>query len=69
MTAAPTAASAAAKASGLVLLTLATRQFVMALDTTVMHTAIATVAEGVGTQRFPDSTVSGGGLRGSPRPR
>ena len=49
MTAAPTAASAAAKASGLVLLTLATGQFVMALDMTVMNTAIATVAEDVGT--------------------
>ena len=49
MTAAPTAASAAAKASGLVLLTLAAGQFVMALDMTVMNTAIATVAEDVGT--------------------
>ena len=49
MTAAPTASSAAAKASGLVLLTLATGQFVMALDMTVMNTAIATVAEDVGT--------------------
>jgi MFS family permease len=39
------------KASGstLVLLTLATGQFVMALDTTVMNTAIATVADDVGT--------------------
>src|SRR5436190_16303098 len=36
-------------ASGLVLLTLATGQFVMALDTTVMNTAIATVAKDVGT--------------------
>ena len=48
MTAAPTAASTAAKA-GLVLLTLAMGQFVMALDMTVMNTAIATVAEDVGT--------------------
>jgi MFS family permease len=39
----------AAKASGVVLLTLATGQFVMALDTTVMNTAIATVAEDLGT--------------------
>jgi MFS family permease len=37
------------QASGLILLTLATGQFVMALDTTVMNTAIATVAEDVGT--------------------
>ena len=49
MTAAPIASSAAAKASGLVLLTLATGQFVMALDMTVMNTAIATVAKDVGT--------------------
>ena len=46
---APSASSAAAKASGLVLLTLATGQFVMALDMTVMNTAIATVAKDVGT--------------------
>lgn len=43
------AAGQAAKASTIVLLTLATGQFVMALDTTVMNTAIATVAEDVGT--------------------
>ena len=49
MTTAPTASSAAAKASGLVLLTLAAAQFVMALDMTVMNTAIATVAKDVGT--------------------
>ncbi len=49
MTTAPTASSAAAKASGLVLLTLAAGQFVMALDMTVMNTAIATVARDVGT--------------------
>ena len=39
----------AAGAAGLVLVTLATGQFVMALDTTVMNTAIATVAKDVGT--------------------
>jgi len=39
----------AAGGTGIVLLTLATGQFVMALDTTVMNTAIATVAEDVGT--------------------
>ena len=38
-----------AGATGIVLLTLATGQFVMALDTTVMNTAIATVAEDLGT--------------------
>jgi MFS family permease len=38
-----------AGATGIVLLTLAAGQFVMALDTTVMNTAIATVAEDVGT--------------------
>ena len=37
--------------AGLVLLTLAAGQFVMALDTTVMNTAIATVAKDVGTRR------------------
>ena len=36
-------------ATGVVLLTLAAGQFVMALDTTVMNTAIATVADDVGT--------------------
>ncbi len=49
MTAAPTASSTAAKASSIVLLTLAAGQFVMALDTTVMNTAIATVADDLGT--------------------
>jgi MFS family permease len=39
----------AAGAAGIVLLTLAAGQFVMALDTTVMNTAIATVAKDVGT--------------------
>src|SRR4051794_21785989 len=41
--------SAARAASGVVLLTLAAGQFVMALDTTVMNTAIATVASDLGT--------------------
>ena len=36
-------------ATGIVLMTLAAGQFVMALDTTVMNTAIATVAKDVGT--------------------
>ena len=40
-------------ATGIVLLTLAAGQFVMALDTTVMNTAIATVAEDL------DTTVTG----------
>ncbi len=39
----------ASAATGVVLLTLAAGQFVMALDTTVMNTAIATVAKDVGT--------------------
>lgn len=39
----------AAGAAGIVLMTLAAGQFVMALDTTVMNTAIATVADDVGT--------------------
>ena len=42
-------AGRAAGATGLVLLTLAAGQFVMALDTTVMNTAIATVAKDVNT--------------------
>jgi MFS family permease len=46
-------ASAGAKASGVVLMTLAVGQFVMALDTTVMNTAIATVADDL------DTTVTG----------
>jgi hypothetical protein len=36
-------------ATGIVLYTLAAGQFVMALDTTVMNTALATVADDVGT--------------------
>jgi MFS family permease len=43
----------AAGAAGVVLLTLAAGQFVMALDTTVMNTAIATVAKDL------DTTVTG----------
>jgi MFS family permease len=49
---APAVGSGAAKAAGatgIVLLTLAAGQFVMALDTTVMNTAIATVAKDLGT--------------------
>ena len=41
--------TAAAGAAGIVLMTLAAGQFVMALDTTVMNTAIATVAKDLGT--------------------
>ena len=41
--------SQAAGATGIVLATLAVGQFVMALDSTVMNTAIATVAHDVGT--------------------
>lgn len=43
------AAGRRASATRIVLLTLAAGQFVMALDTTVMNTAIATVAKDVGT--------------------
>src|SRR4051794_37471433 len=46
-------AGPAAGATGVVLLTLAAGQFVMALDTTVMNTAIATVAKDL------DTTVTG----------
>jgi MFS family permease len=42
-------AAKAAGAAGIVLTTLAAGQFVMALDTTVMNTAIATVAKDLGT--------------------
>jgi MFS family permease len=48
-----TNAQRAAAASGVVLATLAAGQFVMALDTTVMNTAIATVAKDL------DTTVTG----------
>ncbi|HSL94925.1 MAG TPA: MFS transporter [Thermoleophilia bacterium] len=43
------AAGTAAKASGLVLLTLASGQFLMTLDSSVMNVSIAQVAEDVGT--------------------
>src|SRR5271155_2580599 len=49
---APAAGAGTAKAAGAArigLMTLAAGQFVMALDTTVMNTAIATVAKDVGT--------------------
>ena len=44
-----TAPQAAAAAAGAVLLTLASGQFLMTLDSSVMNVAIATVAEDVGT--------------------
>ena len=44
-----TPAAAAAAASGLVLLTLSSAQFLMTLDSSVMNVSIATVAEDVGT--------------------
>jgi MFS family permease len=43
------ASAGGAAATGIVLSTLAAGQFVMALDTTVMNTAIATVADDIGT--------------------
>ena len=45
----PEAGEQALSGAGIVLMTLAVGQFVMALDTTVMNTAIATVAKDVGT--------------------
>ena len=45
----PAAAAKSAGAAKIALITLAAGQFVMALDTTVMNTAIATVAKDVGT--------------------
>src|SRR6201992_1793771 len=48
-----TTAGKATGAAGIVLATLAAGQFVMALDTTVMNTAIATVAQDL------DTTVTG----------
>ncbi|HEU5211711.1 MAG TPA: MFS transporter [Gaiellaceae bacterium] len=48
-TTAATGASARASGAMLVLLTLATGQFLMTLDTSVMNVSIATVAEDVGT--------------------
>ena len=49
MTAGPTTSAAAASASKVVLLTLASAQFLMTLDASVMNVSIATVAEDVGT--------------------
>ena len=46
---APGAAAEASSASGLVLLTLSSAQFLMTLDSSVMNVSIATVAEDVGT--------------------
>src|SRR5499426_1856242 len=43
------ASSTAAKAAGGVLLTLASAQFLMTLDSSVMNVSIATVAQDVGT--------------------
>ena len=43
------AAGAAGRATGLALLTLASGQFLMTLDTSVMNVSIATVAKDVGT--------------------
>jgi len=43
------ATEAAAKGTGLVLLTLAAGQFLMTLDSSVMNVSIATVAKDVGT--------------------
>src|SRR5436189_4115321 len=49
MTTADAAVSAPAKGATLVLLTLATWQFLMTLDSSVMNVSIATVAKDVGT--------------------
>jgi hypothetical protein len=46
---AQTAPSARAASASLVLMTLATGQFLMTLDSSVMNVSIATVAEDVGT--------------------
>lgn len=43
------AAERAAAAAGIVLLTLASAQFLMTLDSSVMNVSIATVAKDVGT--------------------
>ncbi len=50
-------AGAATKATGLALITLASGQFLMTLDTSVMNVSIATVAKDVGTDgdRDPDA--------------
>src|SRR5262247_2384250 len=45
----PAAAERAAGAAGIVLLTLASAQFLMTLDSSVMNVSIATVAKDVGT--------------------
>src|SRR6188768_934050 len=45
----PDVQTAAAKGTGIVLLTLAAGQFLMTLDSSVMNVSIATVAEDVGT--------------------
>jgi hypothetical protein len=44
-----TATEGAAGAAGIVLLTLASAQFLMTLDSSVMNVSIATVAKDVGT--------------------
>ena len=44
-------ADAVAGAAGMVLLTLASAQFLMTLDSSVMNVSIATVAKDVGTTR------------------
>jgi hypothetical protein len=46
---ASTAPDRTAKAAGTVLITLASAQFLMTLDSSVMNVSIATVAEDVGT--------------------
>src|ERR1700761_6723388 len=48
-TSASTSATTAARAASMILLTLASAQFLMTLDTSVMNVAIATVAKDVGT--------------------
>ena len=45
----------AAKGAGLVLLTLASAQFLMTLDSSVMNVSIATVAKDVSARRLPGS--------------
>src|SRR6476469_9319969 len=48
-TSASTSATTAARAASMILLTLASAQFLMTLDTSVMNVSIATVAKDVGT--------------------
>ena len=50
--------AAAGQATVVVLLTLATGQFLMTLDTSVMNVAIATVAKDVGTTVSATNTAS-----------